>query len=206
MNYKIYSFSNDDLHDDIKIYQKKVFDKFNIEINQIVWKKDYIKYGSLILNDGSIYSNNHPHFLDYIINNDKSDYLIFFDVDCIPLSPLFLDKLLNEISDKNTLSGAIQSNRLGTYVSAYFVGFYKNLYFECGSPPITDDNTDPFLKFTKSCTEHGKRINYWMPSHVERPPINGVTYENLIYHETMIRKQYNVEHFIKKCKLVLEEL
>ena len=81
MNYKIYSFSNDDLHYDIKIYQKKVFDKFNIEINQIVWKKDYIKYGSLILNDGSIYSNNHPHFLDYIINNDKSDYLIFFDSD-----------------------------------------------------------------------------------------------------------------------------
>ena len=127
-------------------------------------------------------------------------------MDCIPLSPLFLDKLLNEISDKNTLSGAIQSNRLGTYVSAYFVGFYKNLYFECGSPPITDDNTDPFLKFTKSCTEHGKRINYWMPSHVERPPINGVTYENLIYHETMIRKQYNVEHFIKKCKKILGEL
>jgi len=205
MNYKIYSFSNDDLHYDIKIYQKKVFDKFNIEINQIVWKKDHIKYGSLILNDGSIYSNNHPYFLDCIINNDKSDYLIFFDVDCIPLSPLFLDKLLNEISDKNTLSGAIQSNRFGTYVSAYFVGFYKNLYFECGSPPITDINTDPFLRFTKSCIERDKRINYWLPSHVERSPY-GTTYENLIYHEMQIRKPSNHESFIKKCKLVLEEL
>ena len=49
-----------------------MFDKFNIEINQIVWKKDFIKYGSSILNDGSIYSNNHPHFLDYIIKISKN--------------------------------------------------------------------------------------------------------------------------------------
>lgn len=63
MNYKIYSFSNDDLHDDIKIYQKKVFDKFNIDINQVVWKKDFEKHGYVILNDGSHYYNDHPHFL-----------------------------------------------------------------------------------------------------------------------------------------------
>ncbi len=205
MNYKIYSFVNDDLNTDIKLYQKRVFDKFNIDINQVVWKKDFEKYGYVILNDGSHYYNDHPHFLDNIIKTESTDYLIFFDIDCIPLSPLFLDKLLNEISDKNTLSGAIQNNRFGTYVSAWFVGFYRNLYFECGSPPITDINTDPFLRFTKSCIEHDKRINYWLPSHVERPP-HGTTYENLVYHEMQIRKQSNNENFIKKCKLVLGEL
>ena len=205
MNYKIYSFVNDDLNPDIKLYQKRIFDKFNIELNQVVWRKDFEKYGSVILNDGSHYYNDHPHFLDSVIKSESADYLIFFDVDCIPLSPLFLDRLLNEISDKNTLSGAIQSNRYGTYVSAWFIGFYKNLYFECGSPPITEQDTDPFLRFTKSCVDHNKRINYWMSSHVERPPF-GTTYENLIYHEMQIRKLCNHESFIKKCKLVLGEL
>jgi hypothetical protein len=205
MNYKIYSFVNADLNTGVKLYQKRVFDKFNIDINQVVWKKDFEKYGYEILNDGSHYYNDHPHFLDNIIKTESADYLIFFDIDCIPLSPLFLDKLLNEISDKNTLSGAIQINRYGTYVSAWFIGFYKNLYFECGSPPITDPDTDPFLKFTRSCIEHNKRINYWLPSHVERPPF-GTTYDNLIYHEMQIRKPSNHESFIKKCKLVLGEL
>ena len=35
-------------------------------------------------------------------------------------------------------------------MSAWFVGFARKLYFECGSPSITDDNTDPFLNFTKA--------------------------------------------------------
>ena len=51
MNYKIYSFVNDDLNTDVKLYQKRVFDKFNIDINQVVWKKDFEKYGYVILND-----------------------------------------------------------------------------------------------------------------------------------------------------------
>jgi hypothetical protein len=205
MNYKIYSFSNDDLNTEVRFYQKLIFDKFNIEINQVVWQKDCDKYGSLVLDDGTIYSNNHPHFLDYTIKNDKSDYLIFFDVDCIPLSPLFLDKILKEISDKNTLSGAIQNNRYGVYVSAWFVGFYKDLYFECGSPQITEIDTDPFLKFTHACTYYNKKINYWMPSYVERPPF-GTIYENLIYHEMQIRNKINEEFFIKKCQEILKKI
>lgn len=206
MNYKIYSFSNDDLNPDIKFYQKQIFDKFNIPINQVIWKKNYEKYGYVVLNDGSHYYNDHPYFLEEIIHNEKCDYLIFFDVDCIPTTPKFLDKLLNEIYDKNTLSGAIQSNdRFGTYVSAWYAGFSRNLYFSCGSPPITNAETDPFLQFTKSCIDNNKKINYWMPTSVDRPPY-GVTYEDMIYHEMQIRKQSNHNNFIKKCKQILINL
>lgn len=207
MNYKIYSFYNHDLNPEIPSLQKKIFDKLNIPILQIVWQKDFERLKNTPpLGDGTIWYNDHPSFLENIILNDISDYLIFFDIDCIPLSNLFLDKLLSEVSDNNTLSGAIQSNdRFGTYMSAWFVGFNRKLYFECGSPSITEDNTDPFLNFTHACYKHNKKVNYWMPTKVDNPPLFGTTYENLIYHEMAIGRNKNSElNFIKKCKEILK--
>jgi hypothetical protein len=61
------------------------------------------------------------------------------------------------------------------------------------------------LLFTHDCYKKNKRVKYWLPTSVDNPPF-GTTYENLIYHEMQIRKQSNHENFIKKCKLVLEEL
>jgi hypothetical protein len=203
MNYKIYSFSNSDLNPYIRMYQKKVFDKFNLPLNQIVWEKNFEKYGYIVLNDGTIYYNDHTHFLDYIIKNETTDYLIFFDVDCIPLSESFLPKILFKISDNQTLSGAIQDNdRFGTYVSAWFVGFSRNLYFECECPSITEINTDPFLNFTKECLIRNKNVDYWMPTKFDNYPY-GTTYEDLIYHEMQIRHEINHINFINKCKSIL---
>jgi hypothetical protein len=202
MNYKIYSFFNTDLNPDIGIYQKKVFDKFRIPLEQVAWIKDFKKYPPVTLDDGTIYYNDHPHFLNNILINDTTDYIIFFDVDCIPLSYNFLDRLLHEISDNNTVSGAGQNNCYGTYMSAWFIGFYRNLFFECGSPPITNRDTDPFLCFTQECIKRDKQIKYWAQTHIERPPF-GTIYENLIYHEMQIRHAENQDHFINKCKSLL---
>lgn len=205
MDYKIYSFYNHDLNLEIPFLQKKIFDKFNIPLTQIVWQKDFDRLKNTSpLGDGTIWYNDHPEFLKHIILNETAEYLIFFDIDCIPLSIFFLERLLNEISDKNTLSGAIQSNnRFGTYMSAWFTGFYRKLYFDCNKPSITDENTDPFLNFTYACHNYNKRVKYWMPTSVDNPPF-GTTYENLIYHEMAVgRKIKSQENFIKKCKLVL---
>ena len=205
MNYKIYSFYNYDLDPEIPLLQKQIFDELKIPICQIVWEKDFERLKTP-RPDGTMWYNDHPQFLKNTILKETADYLIFFDIDCVPISSLFLDIILNDISDDNTISGAIQSNdRFGTYMSAWFVGFARKLYFECGSPSITDDNTDPFLNFTHACYKKNKRVKYWLPTSVDNPPF-GTTYENLIYHEMQIRKQSNHENFIKKCKLVLKEL
>lgn len=208
MNYKIYSFYNHDLDTEIPFLQKQIFDRLKIPVNQVVWKKDFNRLKNTPpLPDGTVWYNDHPNFLEFTILNETSDYLIFFDVDCIPLSREFLDKILNDISDNNTISGAIQSNdRFGTYISGWFAGFARSLYFECNSPSITENNTDPFLKFTHECHRRNKNIKYWMPTKVDNYPF-GTTYENLIYHEMAIGRNITCrENFIKKCKCLLEKI
>ena len=53
-----YGFEN--LSNDIFSYQKKVFDKLNIPLNQFIGNK------------------RHPEFMDFIINTLDMDYFVFF--------------------------------------------------------------------------------------------------------------------------------
>lgn len=206
MSHEIFSFSNADLNPDIREYQKRVFEKFQIPLTQVVWEKDdkYLKPNG--------WYNDHIHFLEKTLKTVNVDYFIFFDVDCIPLSASFLNILLNDIAENDTVSGAFQASHFGEYVGAYFIGVSKKLYFECGCPPITIDQTDPFQLFTTRCLELGKRVKYWMPTHSDGtwyvPSRDvyygfGTTFDHMIYHQFQIRDARQHAAFINKCQEVL---
>lgn len=203
MNFGIYSFSHSSLNEQIAVYQKQVFDKFSIPIQQVVS------------------DDTHPIALEKIIRDSSEDYLIFFDVDCIPLNSTFLPIICNQIESNNTLAGAMQcsnhNDKSRLYVGPCFCGFSKILYEKCGKPFFSEwGNRDAMQNFTDQChrlqTHHQIRIQYWMVTDGgdqcwDMPEGqkfgHGTIYEKLIYHQFEIRKIEQQRPFIDKCKDIL---
>jgi hypothetical protein len=215
MKIGIYSYYNEDLNSEIPDLQKKVFDKFKLKITQIAGK-------SALKNNYDFDYEDHPNALTNIINSSNEDFIIFFDIDCVPLSYNFYDILINQIKDNNTLAGAIQcANHIDknkSYVSPAFCGFSKQLYYDCNKPSFNTDRTaitgcDNMQRFTEVCLKMNKNILYWNVTHGgnEKWDIkshntkfgNGTIYENLIYHQFEIRYEENHKSFINKCKYIL---
>lgn len=88
MTYEIYSFAHINLPKIIVDQQLKVFDKFGLKINQII-------------NDDT-----HGKNLENLIKNCKSDYIVIFDVDCIPLVKNIFDYINDDIQNYD-LVGAL---------------------------------------------------------------------------------------------------
>lgn len=201
MTYEIYSFAHINLPKIIVDQQFKIFDKFGLKINQII-------------NDDT-----HGKNLENLIKNCKSDYIVIFDVDCIPLVKNIFDYINDDIQNYD-LVGAIgcanHLNKKDIYVHPSFMFFKPQLYFDCGSPFLHEDhNNDVAQNFTRSCIKNNKKIKYWSNTnsndYIWDLPNNtkfghGTIYEQKVYHQFEIRKQEQHDSFIKKCKLVLEEL
>lgn len=198
-NYQIFSFAKSDLNPQILTYQKAVFSKLGFNIIQ------YIS------------NESHAEALHHFINISTSEFIIIFDVDCIPLNKDFCHVILNQIEDKNTLSGVkgcvnhIDLNRF--YVHPCFMGFSKSLYYDVGLPSFKEDsNGDVAQSFTEKCIEYNKNIVYWNVTDVQTKKWKlgndwfglGTVYENLIYHQYEIRFPENHPNFIEKCKSILK--
>jgi len=197
----IYSCASSDLNKEVLYYQKLVFEFFNLEIQQII-KEDFV----------------HGLVLDNIIKNCVSENIIIFDVDCIPLKIDFLQKIIHQIKDGNTLSGAVGcANHIDssfTYIHSCFMAFKKQLYLDCGTPSLNSYGFDTCGKFTQVCIEKNKNIKYWnitdRGDSIWDTPDNGkfghgTVYENLIYDQYEIRKPQYSTPFIKKCKEIINK-
>ena len=216
MNVGIYSFAQNDLNKEILYYQKEVFRKFNLNINQVIIDKSPGKLK---------YQNKHGDALNKIIHNATDDYIVIFDVDCIPLNKLFYNTLLSQIKDGNTLSGsigcALHIDPTIAYIHPCFFGFKKSLYYDCGAPDLKADNhpwpgtTDTAQEFTNCCRKAGKKLKFWNVTDSsdtiwESASLNlkfghGTIFEDSIYHQYEIRKSTQQEPFIQKCKEVLND-
>lgn len=205
----IYSVYSDNIDKDVVFYQKEVFNYFNIELKQLEFPIHYTHYD----------------MLNSLFSYCTDTYVIIFDSDCIPLKKDFLDRILDEIKNENTLSGIAQTaNHLSegknTYVGPAFFGISMKLYHEIGSPPFNSNNVgDIGHRLTYSCREFNRSIIYWYPTHIEIPkwvlyPDKifglGTTYENLIYHQFNIAispywdHRPNVKMFVEKAKKIIE--
>lgn len=200
MKIGIYSYAHADLDNQIGFYQKKVFDKLGIPLTQIISNKS------------------HPAALESIILRSTDDYILFFDVDCIPLTNEFLSIICSQIQDGHTLAGAIQSanhlNKFKSYVGPCFCGFSKKLYQDCGSPSFVEYvDGDVMQRFTDKCVIFNKAVKYWMVTHsgdeLWEIPSHGLKfghetiYENIIYHQFEIRNRTQHATFIEKCKSII---
>jgi hypothetical protein len=200
---KIFSYYQSNIDNKIVYYQKAVFDKLEIPILQICSDKSHGEW----LNE-------------LILSLADEKYIIIFDIDCIPLSKMTLIKMLQDIQDGQTLSGAIQtanhkSNGENIYVGPFFMGFSINLLRDIGEFNFNESLlNDVGAEFSQKVISMNKKIKYWFPTKIEIPKWKlypdqyfglGTTYDGLVYHAFEIRIPFNKYRFIKKCQSILNK-
>ncbi len=201
--FKIFSFYNSRVNPKVPEYQKAVFRHFGCTINHVV-KEDFT----------------HGDFLNYICRNIKDTrFIIIFDIDCIPLQTEWLTKVLADLSEPDTITGAAQTaNHLrdakNLYVSPFFFAISTEYLKELDYPDMNmTEDMDAGQNLTETILKKGGKIIYWWPTEIEEKKWSlyhsehkvfglGTTYDHLIYHAFL--SLHNLSgRFIKKCKSVL---
>ncbi len=191
--------------------QKKVFDNFGLEIEQI-------------LSD----SNSHPEMINHWIEEGigkipddqviMQQVIVLWDIDCIPLNSNIVNEAVS-FADAGGIMGVAQKashipNSI-IYAGPAFLAFSIKTWKELGSPAFScTERSDCAGELTHKAREKGVEVRLLYPSHVEKPewqldgPImfgKGTTFgKNDIYHAFYSRKD-NGEMFIKKCEEVIKE-
>jgi hypothetical protein len=199
--YSVY-FPNNDLR--YRDLQKSIFDKFNVEINQIKW-------------EGPMDYDGHPNFMNEISNNEDVDYLVFFDIDAFPMKPDFLQIILDRVYGKETMLGIEQkTSHLNNDIYAGPACFCisKKFYNTLGNPKYNaTGRSDVAEELSHICREKNYNISYLKFDKCEidrwelKPGImfgNGSTYEDLIFHNFHSASGGNIEIYIKNANKILE--
>lgn len=202
-DFGIYSFYRSNISPAMVKGQEAVFKKMGYTIQQVM--------------DDEM---DHYQFLNNILSrSDTPEYILFFDIDCIPLHKEAIERVLQQLSDNKTIAGAAQTaNHLlegkNLYVGPFFMGISKKVYQALGCPDMGSNNSwdigalpSILAKFREDIS-----IKFWFPTHVEQPKWNlyqhgmfglGTTYEGLVYHAFESRWGDSDSIFMKKCASVI---
>jgi|688.fasta_scaffold296187_2 hypothetical protein len=133
MNHKVVSFYFDPMHNAHKIaeYQKKIFNYFGLNINQIFFPQ--------------IIKHQHSEMMTRYLKKLKEwDAVTLFDLDCIPTSNNTLNKALEIVSDSNTIYGNAQSSNNGIpFAAPNFLTFTRDVWDKTLKIWEENPNLDP---------------------------------------------------------------
>jgi len=196
-----FSYSYNTLPKEVTFFQKKVFDFFNLPLQQITGNFD------------------HGQFLEYTLKTCKQEYVLFFDADCIPLIKNFYDIVLTELKKEKCIIGIEQTGqpRYHIYAGPGCLGLAASLYTEFNYPCLNQTyRSDIAEELTWLCEEKAIPVKTFKVCHIEQPKWRlgydrefgiGTTYAYngipVLYHQFEIR--HNTDAFIKKCKHILNE-
>lgn len=199
----ILTFFNNRIDPKIPEYQKKVMDHFDIKIEQIIPNN----WGT------------HAGGVDkYIASCNRNwEYLVLFDVDCIPLDNTIvnegIDWAMNNLGIFSVAQCASHIPDSIIYASPAFMVFSRETYDLLGSPKFIQTNrSDCGGELSHVCNDKGYPLNLMYPTHIEKAKWKlgdkgmfglGTTYGNRIYHHFEAR-QNRVNSFVKKCNSILD--
>jgi len=196
------TFYSSNLNQEIVVNQKKVFEHFGLEINQVCCDP-WISHAK--------------HVDDYIKNlKNNWEYIIVFDIDCIPLNNEIIPKAVGLIQNEDIIFSVAQRashipNSI-VYASPAFIGFSKKTFNILDKPSFRETSrSDCGGELTHIANEKNVDVVLLYPSSVEIPKWKltdnsmfglGTNYENSIFHAFESRLN-NFGIFIKKCKEIL---
>jgi hypothetical protein len=211
--YKIFSFYNKEVNPKVPVYQKAVFRHFGFQIQQ-VFNNEF----------------SHGDFLNYICRQaTDTDYLIVFDIDCIPVNKKWIAELISDLKEAHALVGAAQTaNHLrdgkNLYISPFFFGISTRYLKDLNYPDMRmteqiyktndlPDAVDAGQNLSEVVVKNGGKLKFWWPTHIEEETWNlyhpehprfglGTTYHDNIYHAFYSRSNLS-NRFLEKCKMIL---
>lgn len=202
----IVTFYNSKINPEFPKLQKRVFEKFNQNINQI--KIDnWVSHGEHV-----------DEFLRDINNEDE--IIVLFDIDCVPLNSEIIPKAMKWANENlGIYSMAQTAPNLGypiIHAAPAFMVFSIKTYNFLGKPSFkTNKRSDCGAEMTWSAREKGVDVFLLYPTHSELPHTKvengqgsimfgyGTTYSNSIYHAFESRFSSKDNFFLNKCKEIL---
>ena len=199
MNHKIVSFYKAGMYSSVVDGQKKVFDFFNIPLEQVV------------------FNETHHQAIENYVNTNDFDVLSILDVDSIPLHRDVFSEVHKQIDD-NTIYGNAQNSNSFAYVGPNFLNFNKKVfdkieYRNFSGGFFNNIEYDVAEMFSIVASRKGIKLNLSYPSHVIEPIWTckhgkqftfgiGTTYENGTFHCFQIRNHDRIKIFLDKCREV----
>ena len=109
MNHQIVSFYHKNLNPEIKLLQKKVFDKIEVELIQ------------------HEFEGTHGAAIKSFLDNNDWDIVTLFDVDCIPTDRKVFQTVIDLVDD-TTIYGNAQVSNAYPYAAPSFGSFTIKIY------------------------------------------------------------------------------
>jgi hypothetical protein len=200
---RVITFYNEVVNPQFAELQKKVFNKFGYDIDQI-YVKNWVTHGKAV-----------DDYLSSI--NDENEIIVLFDIDSIPLNDTIIHKAVNWCKDNigifSCAQKAVKLKDPIIHAAPAFMVFSLKTYNFLGRPTFeTNLRSDCGAEMTHSARDKGVEIRMLYPSHVESPyaqldgPIQfgyGTTYGNEIYHAFESRFRKRDSFFLNKCNHIL---
>lgn len=201
--FKIFSFYNSKVNKKVPRYQRKVFRKFGFHVHHV--RDENFSHGD---------------FLNHVCRHVKDTrYLIFFDVDCVPVCKKWLDALMEDLRQPNTIVGAAQTaNHLqdgkNLYVAPFFLAISTEYLARLNYPDMNmTEDMDAAQNLTETIRRDGGQVRFWWPTHVEEEKWDlyhpehkrfglGTTYNGLVYHAFLSRFDL-ADRFLIKCRALM---
>jgi hypothetical protein len=207
MKIEYHSLHWDNVNGEMLAAHKRVMQHFNIPMN----------YHNL---DGA----NHGLWMEWVLKESKSDVVIFFEPDCIPLNKNFIDYVRYAGKNKTFVGIAQVSNHIPPKSHIYAApGFYcisKEAYSLLGKPSFTETRrSDTAEEISYMAEEQGLKYRALMPTYFYKEPQEGLwplsnlgyygigtVFDNTIFHLYQSRMAQNIELFVSVCDQVTEDL
>jgi hypothetical protein len=184
--------------------QKRVFDIYGVEINQ-VRIDNWVSHGKSV---------------DDILSGltDPNEVVVLFDIDSIPLNPDIVPKSIKWCEENvGIISVAQRAVRLKNPIihgGPSFMVFSIDTFNKLGRPSFeTNQRSDCGAEMTYEARKRGVEVRLMYPTTVEREDYildgnvkfgMGTNYENNIYHAFESRFDNKNHYFIDKCEDIIK--
>jgi hypothetical protein len=200
---RIITFYNNVINPEIVNLQKRVFEKYGYNIDQMNIT-DWVSHGKCV-----------DDYLNKI--EDENEIIVLFDIDSIPLNNTIIhtavDWCKNNIGIYSMAQRAPKIKNAIIHAAPAFMVFSIKTYTMLGRPSFeTNYRSDCGAEMTHSSKEKGIEVKMLYPSHVESPHTllendiyfgYGTTYDDQIYHAFESRFKRRDGFFINKCRTIL---
>jgi len=203
-----------------------------IEIHSLHWDnvdpvmleahKRVMHYSNTPVNYHHLHGTNHGRWMEHVLKEARSDVVVFFEPDCIPLNMSFHTYIKYAFKYQTFVGIAQVSNHIPPKSHIYAApGFYcisKKAYQLLGQPSFTETyRSDTAEEISYLAEEKGLRYRALMPTYFYSEPSEGLwplsnlgyygigtVFDNSIFHLYQSRTAQNIELFTKVCNQVIQ--
>jgi len=192
---------------------RKVYDEFDLSVNY------------------SLENYNHGQWMTYLASNRDYDFIMFCDIDCVPITREAFDESVRYCLNTGGFIGPAQASNHypppichHIFCAPSFFMISKETYFRMNKPSFESihGRSDVAQEISRIADHVGVPRFCWFPTHYENGPktanplghdplscygrygIGTVYGENKVYHLYESRTSKNVDIFVDRCKQIVD--